>query len=457
MQKNHDIIDKDVDKYYVQHSLHSEVDPTYAYDSWTDTYEIERDKEVMYHEVNYTDEYCNSLAPIVYITTIPVTEHAYDDSQNEKEGAQVLNNSITVRRKVDRTLPSLKITKRSNLFSSKEYKYTKRSIPKSASAGSLDRSQSYIVHINKTCRLYRMATNKKGKKYEKYIGTKEVLDAEIIYHNKYTKNWSVFNGSETVSAENDMGGSSGSSGYYGSTTPIAVDVSGGTPGETVKETYYSWLPVEYTVDGESRTIYKYDTAVNGGIPTKNLGKGGVQRVDAGYQIEMIVDHITAGAQGGDGVTNWWWTGQNGTLKSSTNYVIDREGKIHEVIPLNYIANGNGISSSNYSKVTAEIIKDKIASGNCGSINGFTANIEHTGTSPTDAPGSVVGNLTQEQFDASVWLHKYIINYAKQNYGSTILPNRDYIIGHYEIDPTGRPYCPGPNFPWQQLIEGISKN
>ena len=54
--------------------------------------------------------------------------------------------------------------------------------------------------------------------------------------------------------------------------------------------------------------------------------------------------------------------------------------------------------------------------------------------------------------------KKIIQHMKEVYGITFKPDREHLIGHYEIDPKGKPNCPAPNkgrnFPFDRFISDL---
>ena len=75
------------------------------------------------------------------------------------------------------------------------------------------------------------------------------------------------------------------------------------------------------------------------------------------------------------------------------------------------------------------------------FNTLTISIEHEGYS---------GNaFTEDQYYASLWLHRYLIT----NYGIKV--DRQYIVGHYQLDRINRASCPGPTFPWDRLMSDLA--
>ena len=63
-----------------------------------------------------------------------------------------------------------------------------------------------------------------------------------------------------------------------------------------------------------------------------------------------------------------------------------------------------------------------------------------------------GKLTKAQFESSAWLHAHVIKEIERIYGHRIPLDREHVLGHYEIDPVGKPSCPGANFPFNKLIK-----
>lgn len=141
-------------------------------------------------------------------------------------------------------------------------------------------------------------------------------------------------------------------------------------------------------------------------------------------IVAIVDHITAGAF--PGCLNWM---KNPDSKSSAHYLITRGGEIYQ------------------------LVEDQNTAWHAGSVNqptwkyydgtnpnSYTIGIEHE-----NAGG---GKLTEEQYQATLWLHRYLI----QKHGLPV--DRDHIIGHCEIDSINRKNCPGKDFPWERLMRDL---
>jgi hypothetical protein len=99
----------------------------------------------------------------------------------------------------------------------------------------------------------------------------------------------------------------------------------------------------------------------------------------------------------------------------------------------------------YSKATAEIVKARGVSP-----NKYCVSIEHEGISETK------GALTEAQLQSTIMLHAYIIEYVQDNFHITIQPNRQRILGHFEINPKDKMNCPGKLFPFEKIIGGVKK-
>lgn len=165
----------------------------------------------------------------------------------------------------------------------------------------------------------------------------------------------------------------------------------------------------------------------------------------GYKPELIVCHITEGSYAGS--VSWLC---NKDSESSAHYVVSRKGEITQLVDLSNYAWCNGTSTTKskgnyYGKSTNSIVKAKKTNANYYSVS-----IELEGTSVTTA-----GTLTNAQYDALVWLIKHIQSEVKRIYGHTIPFDRTHIIGHNEVAPVTKPYCPGVNFPWAALMASLN--
>jgi N-acetyl-anhydromuramyl-L-alanine amidase AmpD len=154
---------------------------------------------------------------------------------------------------------------------------------------------------------------------------------------------------------------------------------------------------------------------------------------------VIVNHISGGTM--SSMDNWFTTSSNQV--SSAHFGISKDGKIHQYVKIEDMAWHAGIKQSSIKDATAKVVRDMKINPNLYSVG-----IEHEGYD---------GSLTPAQFQASVWLHKYIKNYIKKTYNKDIPFDNYHIIGHFQIDPVRKSYCPGPKFPWKNLYTAIQNN
>ena len=144
----------------------------------------------------------------------------------------------------------------------------------------------------------------------------------------------------------------------------------------------------------------------------------------GYKPLAIVDHITAGLM--PGCLQWM---QNPSSKASAHYLITKDGRIIKLVKEEDTAWANGEV-----RLPDWPLYDNI------NPNLYTLSIEH------ESKGEA---LTEAQYQATLWLHRQLIDRWQ------IPIDSDHIIGHYRIDSVNRANCPGPNFPWDRLFKDLS--
>lgn len=153
---------------------------------------------------------------------------------------------------------------------------------------------------------------------------------------------------------------------------------------------------------------------------------------------VIVDHISAGTMES---MDAWFT-DPGNRVSSAHFGVAKDGGIHQYVEIERMAWAQGLTKEQINKATAQVVKDMGVNPNL-----YCVAIEHEGYD---------GDLTRKQFEATVWLHRYIQNYITNKWGK-VFPLDDYhVIGHYQVNPAGKPFCPGPQFPWEQLYAVLSQ-
>lgn len=166
----------------------------------------------------------------------------------------------------------------------------------------------------------------------------------------------------------------------------------------------------------------------------------------GWVPDVIVSHITEGNY--SGAIDWLC---NPVSEASAHFVVSKKGIITQLVDITESAwiNGTRLKKEDkgpgwYGDSLLKIVRDRKTNANFYSVG-----IEHEGFYKDEK-----GRLTEEQFKATVWLHKYIIEEIKKIYGTDIMVDRDHIVGHYQIDPIRKPNCPGQNFQWDELLNNL---
>lgn len=151
----------------------------------------------------------------------------------------------------------------------------------------------------------------------------------------------------------------------------------------------------------------------------------------------IVNHVVDGSATS---CDHWFRSPNNNV-SSAHFCVAKDGTIRQYVKLEDMAWGNGLTASNIPNALSPLVRRLGANPNL-----YTVSIEHEGHD---------GTLTEKQFEATVWLHRYIRDEVKRIWSYEIPFNRSHILGHFEIDPVRKPNCPGPNYPWGRLITSLT--
>lgn len=158
----------------------------------------------------------------------------------------------------------------------------------------------------------------------------------------------------------------------------------------------------------------------------------------------VVEHIT------DGDDSRGWL-QHADNQSSVHFLIREEmrngvlvGVIYQFMPITWAAWGNGRTSPN-NPFMPSWAKAYVARGI--NINHATVSVEHERNWPFSTM------MDGPMLEASLRLHKWLASVAP-----TIKRNREYIIGHFQIDHITRAHCPGgvggALFPFDQIIQAM---
>lgn len=156
----------------------------------------------------------------------------------------------------------------------------------------------------------------------------------------------------------------------------------------------------------------------------------------------IVNHISEGSKNS---CISWFTGTR-NKKSSTHFLVAKDGSIYQFVDIKYMAWGNGLYLKDIPNAKSSLVKEKKVNPNLYSVS-----IEHEGIHK-----ETMGELTTAQKEATIWLHEYIIKYVKDKYNYKIPKDRIHILGHCEVDPRRKPFCPGEKFPFDDIIKSLKQ-
>lgn len=153
-------------------------------------------------------------------------------------------------------------------------------------------------------------------------------------------------------------------------------------------------------------------------PVINYSKGRF-----GFKPEAIVIHIAEGWLAG--VYSWF---NNPSSQVSSHYMIGKNGEIWQFVSDEDTAwHAGGVSNASWSKLKSGI-----------NPNLYTVGIENEGFTGV--------GFTEAMYHSNAFL----IAKLSRKFGIPI--NRSTVIGHYEINSSSRPNCPGPGVDFNKLIE-----
>lgn len=171
----------------------------------------------------------------------------------------------------------------------------------------------------------------------------------------------------------------------------------------------------------------------------------------GIKPFVICNHISAGTK-----TSMRNTFQNSANQVSSHFDVGRDGSIWQYVRIEDAAWTQGLTADMFAVSKAPVVKDM----NCNP-NLYMVSIEHEGYVIKDKDDNVIedhgidGTLTEEQFWASCWLHRYIMDYCNNAFGVGMDLGEYNVTGHYLVDPKRKPLCPGLNFPWDRLRKELA--
>lgn len=167
----------------------------------------------------------------------------------------------------------------------------------------------------------------------------------------------------------------------------------------------------------------------------------------GHLPQLIVLHIADGSY--EGTKAWFQT--TGSQVSS-HFIVGRDGRICQCVPLEKMAWCNGTDTNKNSlrywgHSTVELV-GRLG----GNANWYSVSIECEGYY-----AQTKGALTEPQLKAVVGLIRHIREEVKRVYNHTIPLDRRHLVGHFEINPKTKPSCPGESFPWEQLVQLLQQD
>jgi N-acetyl-anhydromuramyl-L-alanine amidase AmpD len=150
---------------------------------------------------------------------------------------------------------------------------------------------------------------------------------------------------------------------------------------------------------------------------------------AGQRVRAVVEHIADGY----GSCFGWFNQDRGSAGSSAHFWIGHSGVVEQYRPLSDTCWANGpICDPDMDNPAVAAI---VASGQ--DPNAQTVAIEHEGLSGE----ALTPQQTIEACDLTAWLTGV--------YGLPL--SRSAVIGHDQIDHCDRAFCPGPAYPWSQVL------
>lgn len=162
-----------------------------------------------------------------------------------------------------------------------------------------------------------------------------------------------------------------------------------------------------------------------GSPNEWVGRNG-------ESIVAICDHIMQGTMGGT-----FQTFEAAITQVSAHFAVSKIGEVWQYVREENTAWANGIWED--PDLSVPFLADAMHRG--VNPNYLTLSIEHEGMTGDPMP--------EEQYQATLWLHRYLIGRHP-----FILPDRNHVIGHYQISALSRAHCPGDGFPWSRLMADL---
>lgn len=165
----------------------------------------------------------------------------------------------------------------------------------------------------------------------------------------------------------------------------------------------------------------------------------------GIVPDIFVFHITEGSYAG--AVQWLC---NPASQASSTFVIARDGRIAQLVDIKKAPWTNGTSTKSYKPYYYKNSTSNIVKSRPISANHFSITIEFEGILD-----QTNGKLTDEQIQAAIFVVKYARDEVKRIYGFDMKLDREHMLGHCEVAPKWKPYCPGPQFQYDAIISGVN--
>ncbi len=150
------------------------------------------------------------------------------------------------------------------------------------------------------------------------------------------------------------------------------------------------------------------------------------------KVVAIVDHIIVGSI--ESANGWF---NNPQSEVSAHFGVAKDGRVWQWVSTNDTAWANGKTEQVDQSVPwlVNAVNNKV------NPNSLTVSIEHEGNTGDVFP--------EAQYLATLSLHRMLVRDLK------IIPDRQHIIGHYQVMKFQKANCPGKGFPWTRLMGDLA--
>lgn len=161
----------------------------------------------------------------------------------------------------------------------------------------------------------------------------------------------------------------------------------------------------------------------------------------GYKPDLIVYHICDCS-----VKETIEIFQDTKMERSSNFIIGKDGKVYQMVDIRDKAWCQGLAPERIKNARLPVVRERNVNPNL-----YCISIEHEGVY-----NETHGKLTDAQLAATIELSKHILAQVKSFYGTDIPIDRQHLVGHCDIDPIRKSYCPGELFPFDEILAALKK-